>query len=389
MRIAIYSTMSGQPWGGSEELWSRTAHALLARRHYVSVNVKHCRQLAPALVNLRKAGADVHRRRGLPLGRTLRRALKAVGLARQPSLKWLKRCRPDFALVSIGLHLDDLSITQTCRSLGIPYALLLQAASPYAFVDPRNFDPYRAAWAGAAKCFFVSDQNRQVVETDLALDLSDGQIIDNPFQVSPAAQPAWPTDGKTWKLACIARIHFPSKGQDLLLRVLRLPKWRARPIQASLFGADGGSLRQVQELITLHSQHKQVVIRGFAKNVEDVWREHHALVLPSRYEGNPLAMIEAMICGRVPIVTDVGRASELIDDNVAGFVAPAATVELLDDALERAWQRRHEWQAMGQLAAATIRQRHSLQPAEDFADRLLAAATGQQQQAPNLARAAA
>jgi hypothetical protein len=78
----------------------------------------------------------------------------------------------------------------------------------------------------------------------------------------------------------------------------------------------------------------------------------------------------------------VGRVNELVDDNRNGFVAPAATFELLDEALERAWQRRNEWQAMGQLAAADIRQRHSLRPAEDFADAILEAAPGQQVTVP-------
>jgi hypothetical protein len=73
----------------------------------------------------------------------------------------------------------------------------------------------------------------------------------------------------------------------------------------------------------------------------------------------------------VPITTSVGRAAELIDDNVCGFIAPAATAELIDEALERAWQRRHDWQTMGQHAARTIRRRHSLRPAEDFAARIL------------------
>ena len=92
-----------------------------------------------------------------------------------------------------------------------------------------------------------------------------------------------------------------------------------------------------------------------------------------------MALTEAMLCGRMPIVTNVGRAAELVDDNENGFIAQAATFELLDDAMERAWQRRHEWQAMGVRAAQTIRQRHSLQPAEDFATSLLNAATGQRE----------
>lgn len=389
MRIAFYSTMAGMPWGGSEELWSRAAAVLLERGHYVSINYKKRKTLVPPLERLRQLGADLYWRRGLRVGRKLRKVLAKLHIGQNPSISWLRHARPDLVVISIGYHLDDLSITQSCRSLGIPYALLLQAASPYQFIETHSFDRFRDAWAGAAKCFFVSHQNRKVVENNVALDLSDSQIVDNPFQVSLDAQPEWPTNDKLWKLACVARIHFLSKAQDVLLEVLRQPKWRGRPIQASLFGADGGSLRQTQELITLHNQHKQVVIRGFVNNIEDVWREHHAMVLPSRFEGNALAMIEAMMCGRVPIVTNVGRVNELVDDNRCGFVAPAATVELLDQTLERAWQRRDEWQAMGRLAAAAIRERHSLHPAEDFADHILAAVPGQLLQPSRHVRAAA
>ncbi|HEX6964086.1 MAG TPA: glycosyltransferase family 4 protein, partial [Lacipirellula sp.] len=285
----------------------------------------------------------------------------------------------DLLVISVGYHADELGITQTCKALGIPYIILVQAASPYQWIEPHRFDSLRAAYAGALQCFFVSRQNREVIETNLALDLSDAQIIDNPFQVSVNAAPPWPTSDKLWKLACVARLHFQSKAQDLLLRVMRRPKWRSRPLQITLFGADGGSMRQAQELIALHSQQKQIVFGGFVNDIEQVWSEHHALILPSRFEGNALAMIEAMLCGRMPIVTDVGRVTELVDDNRSGFIAPAATVDLIDDALERAWQRRHEWQAMGALAAADIRQRHSLTPPEDFAAAILSAILGQQQ----------
>ena len=51
-------------------------------------------------------------------------------------------------------------------------------------------------------------------------------------------------------------------------------------------------------------------------------------------------------------------------------------MELVDEALERAWQRRHEWQALGAAAGRAIRERHSLSPGEDFAARVLALAAG-------------
>jgi glycosyltransferase involved in cell wall biosynthesis len=378
MRIAFYSTMLGLPWGGSEELWARAAKVLLERGHQVTVNYKRRRHPVPRLEELRQLGAEVRWRRGLHVGRQLKKLLGALRIGRQPCLKWLKSSRPDLVVISAGYHLDDVSVAHTCRSLAIPYAILVQAASPHQWIESYRFEGHRSAFAGAQRCFFVSHQNREILESNLALDLSDAEIVDNPFQVSANAAPSWPADQKLWKLACVARIDFKSKSQDLLLRVMRQPKWRSRPVQVCLWGPDGGSLRQTRELIALHSLQKQVAVCGFTSDVAAMWRDHHALVLPSRFEGNPLALTEAMLCGRTPIVTNIGRAAELVDDNRHGFLAAAATSELLDDAMERAWQRRHEWQLMGALAAAAIRQRHSLRPAEDFAEAILATAAGEQ-----------
>ncbi len=225
--------------------------------------------------------------------------------------------------------------------------------------------------------------NRDVIEANLALDMSAARIVDNPFNVPLDASPAWPAaQGDRWKLACVARLHFQSKGQDVLLHVLRQPKWRARPLEVTLWGEDAGNRAQIEKLIRLYGLQSQVKLGGYVDDVQDVWRTHHALVLPSRFEGNALAMIEAMMCGRMPIVTNVGRVSELIDDGDCAFVAPAATVELVDDALERAWRQRDEWQVMGARAAEAIRTRHSLAPAEDFADAIIAAAVKVKRDAP-------
>jgi glycosyltransferase involved in cell wall biosynthesis len=166
-------------------------------------------------------------------------------------------------------------------------------------------------------------------------------------------------------------VNYATKGQDLIARVLRLPKWRRRPLQVAIWGSDNGNLKQFRQSISNYDLGEQIVYQGVSNDIEQLWSEHHGLLLPSRAEGNALSLIEAMMCGRVPITTNVGRASELIDDNENGFIASAATAELIDEALERAWQRRADWQAMGQRAARAIRARHSLTPAKDFADRIV------------------
>jgi glycosyltransferase involved in cell wall biosynthesis len=110
---------------------------------------------------------------------------------------------------------------------------------------------------------------------------------------------------------------------------------------------------------------------GFVPDVHRIWADYHALVLPSRYEGLPISLVEAMLCGRPSIVTNVSGNPELLEDNVTGFVAAAPTAALLDEAMERAWTRRAEWPAMGVAAAEQVRRRVPPDPAAVFADQLL------------------
>jgi glycosyltransferase involved in cell wall biosynthesis len=53
------------------------------------------------------------------------------------------------------------------------------------------------------------------------------------------------------------------------------------------------------------------------------------LVLPSRIEGSPLAMLEALAMNCPVAITDVGDAAHIIREGVNGFIAPVATPEVL------------------------------------------------------------
>jgi glycosyltransferase involved in cell wall biosynthesis len=373
MRIAFFSTMMGLPWGGSEELWCGAARVLLERGHQVAFNCMKWPTTAAKLQQLVDKGAEPHFRSRRRMGRTLRQTLEKLRLTRRKYMPWLRKCQPDFVLISFSCHTDEPQIAVTCRAMGIPYAIVLQAAGPHNWMDTRHLEDYRAAYSHASRCFFVSNENREIVESNLAIDLPRSEIVDNPFTVSPAAAPTWPATLPHWKLACVARIHYITKSQDLLIRVLRQAKWRTRPLHVTLWGHDNGNLNQFRRALDIYGLHRQITYGGVSSNIEQLWAEHHGLLLPSRAEGNALSLIEAMICSRVPITTKTGRAAELLDDNESGFLAPAATAELLDEVLERAWKRRDDWRAMGERAAWAIRARHSLQPAEDFADDILSA----------------
>jgi glycosyltransferase involved in cell wall biosynthesis len=225
-----------------------------------------------------------------------------------------------------------------------------------------------AAYAAAQAVFGVSRSNLNLLRMQLGNPLENGEIVWNPYNVLPESIPAWPVENGRWRIACVARLEVAAKGQELLLQVLDRPEWRARPVELNFFGEGPQelALRRLAAMLELN----QVHFRGYESDVRRIWQHNHLLVLPSRYEGLPLALVESMWCGRPAVVTDVGGNTEGCVDNETGFVALAPSVPLLADTLERAWDRREDWQHMGQAARAWAESQIPRDPVAVFCERL-------------------
>lgn len=368
-------------WGGSEELWYRAARVLQDAGHQIAVNYKWWPNMPYALQTLQKGGASIDLR-DKPPGFWQRKSHEMRQLFSPRSLpinhikndgrEWLMNTRPDAVLISIGYHPDPLTVAGQCHELGIPYAINVQSASTATFIHGDRMKDFRSWYQQARRVFLVSRENQHKLEMNLAVKLDNAEIVCNPFNVRIDQPPAWPDADEPVRLACVGRVHFQSKGQDLIVDVMRNDHWRDRPIEIRFYGHDQGNRRQLEDLIRLHGLENKLILEGFSSDVQRIWATNHGLILPSRYEGAALVVVEAMMCNRVAIVTDTGRNRELIDDGQSGFVARASTAEFLDDALERAWEQRSRWRDIGQLAGKQVRERFSLDPVNEFARRIAA-----------------
>jgi glycosyltransferase involved in cell wall biosynthesis len=57
--------------------------------------------------------------------------------------------------------------------------------------------------------------------------------------------------------------------------------------------------------------------------------------MPSRWEGLPMALLEAMACGKPCVVTSVGGIPSVIDDGANGLMVPPEQPQAMADALAR------------------------------------------------------
>jgi glycosyltransferase involved in cell wall biosynthesis len=397
-QIAIITSCL-EDWGGSEELWARAIPHLQAAGYQVTVLKRNLNKQHPQFMNLARQGVVLEEllppaarinssRPANPAGRIIyvaaacfklfgkgcKRALSIIrrnetaGFINDYRLqKKLQHIQPQFVIVSQGINFDGLELAYNCLQLGLPYVLIAQKAVDFYWPYYTNRAMLRNIYVKASRCYFVSNHNKQLTEEQFGTRLPQSAVIYNTVKVPRQVLPM-PGTTQGFRLACVGRYFLLDKGQDILIRIMAQPKWKARPITISLFGAgiDKEGLMEMAGLLNV----KNVQFLDPVEDMVGLWKNHHALILPARSEGQPLVLLEAMACGRTAIVSMAGGNSELITDGVNGFIGHANEDDF-EKAMERAWNAREKWEEIGKRAHAFIQENVPLQPEKQFVDSLL------------------
>ncbi|HEX3443922.1 MAG TPA: glycosyltransferase family 4 protein, partial [Chthoniobacterales bacterium] len=318
--------MDSSAWGGSEELWSRTALEFAAQGIPVSANVHRWAPPHLRMVELIERGVEVQFR-PIPYPLWKRGWLAFAAPQKTPLVAEVQRhidaIKPQLAVISEGTGpFPPVELLDLCVIRQLPFAWIQHVNMDSFWVPDEYAERYRKTLAAAQRCYFVSKATHRLTEKQIGCDLPNAEVVWNPVNVDFNAAPAWPRSAPEGELrfACVARLAPSHKGQDILFEALAGPLWAARPWRLSLYGE--GPMRHTLERLVRHlGLSDRVVFAGHVSSVEEIWGSNHVLVMPSRFEGLPLAMIEAMLCGRPVIATDVAGHSEMIEDGVTGFLA--------------------------------------------------------------------
>jgi glycosyltransferase involved in cell wall biosynthesis len=375
MKIAVVS-MIHEPWGGSEELWAAMAHNALDMKHEIFHSTLSPDPLHPKLSSLINRGMRQTKRRGLVSPGTKR--IKRIFY----KTIWFivnKFISNPFSAV-FNTKQDIVVYNGTCYSIADDEALLKkvdQHKTRFFIIAHYNIDNQRMineyecekiklAFKKAESVFFVSERNLATARRQLIDPIVNAKIIRNPVNLASTEIVAYPKEAVT-QFAMVGNLLVNHKGQDLILEVLSKKIWKDRDWHLNIYG-NGRDKVYLEGLIEMYGLKNNITFHGRVSDIRKVWSNNHLLLMPSFMEGMPLAVVEAMICGRPALVTDVGGHSEWITDGVEGFVAPAASVASLEKTMEICWQQKHNWEQMGLAAHKKALQLYDPNPGQTLLD---------------------
>ena len=375
MKIAIIS-MIREPWGGSEELWAAMAAKALQQGHTIAHSTFRFSQVADKEKQLIEKGL-LH----IP-----RRGFVAPGTA--VPIRWLKKAwylllnkidnpfsrllatKPDLVIYngtaySIAAEKDLLRILNKKQ---IPWCIIghFSADNRREFGD-REANIIRQCYQQAKKVFFVSQRTLHTAVRQLAMHIPNAMVVRNTVNLDNISLVPYPAQTEPLKLALVGNLLTIHKGQDIVLEILASAQGRNRNVQVNIYG-QGPDEPSLKNLVAFYQLQHRVTFFGKVKDIRALWADNHILLMPSHTEGMPLAVVEAMLCGRPCVVTDVGGHTEWVQEGREGFIAEAASIHSFGNAMERAWQQQDQWRQLGLQANQKALQLYGEDPAKTFFD---------------------
>jgi glycosyltransferase involved in cell wall biosynthesis len=135
---------------------------------------------------------------------------------------------------------------------------------------------------------------------------------------------------------------YELKGPDRIVRIVHLLLTKFPGLKVVMVGQ--GIMLEETKNLALSLGIKDILFEGFQKNTVPYFQQAKLLIMPSRSDSLPTSMLEAMSCGCVPVISNVGNVTEaarndinskVIDNylDLDGFAA--AISDLLSDESKR------------------------------------------------------
>lgn len=245
----------------------------------------------------------------------------------------LSKIRPDLIIFSDGWPMGNFAAKQAALKLGIPYVIVVGFVAPNcAEVEREDGIPYTDAacyhYSRARDVVAVSQENLGLLHTLFKLHNDHGRVIHygRPPEFFTPAEPSTrqrlrqdlsiPDHG----VMCFTSARLAHvKGYDLQLQALqqlkRLPVWKNLYFVWAGCGIKGESVeKEIKQQVEELRVGDRVRFLGERRDIPELLEASDIYILPSRAEGMPLAIMEAMAKGLPIMASAVSGVPEELGD---------------------------------------------------------------------------
>jgi glycosyltransferase involved in cell wall biosynthesis len=130
-------------------------------------------------------------------------------------------------------------------------------------------------------------------------------------------------------VGAVGRLAYQKAPRDFVDALRRIN----RPDVVGVWMGDGELAREIRRAADLAAPHMRLILTGDRADVPDLLPAFDVFALPSRYEGLPVSIVEAMVCGIPVVATAVNAVPDVVVPGVTGLLVPPARPDLLATAV--------------------------------------------------------
>ena len=358
------SLMNSAAWGGSEELWFRSAIHLAKKGCKVAACCFNWPGKEKKIQELAEAGCELYLLPGRNETRSVFKKIKLRSL-----ISTLPIENYDEVIINQGgwkdiVHGPFKNIYKRCKSFSVVY---------------HNYDKEKlqadklklfSKWINHAKKNFGDAEKIFLTIGEVnTIKIPNQQIVFNPITfVAPGEYTSFisdPTD--KLNLIVLAQLDIKRKAQDILIAALSSEKWKTRNWELHLYG-NGDDMQLLSKMINDHGLQNKIFLKGYSRDIPEIISWSHILLQLTHLDAMPISVTEAMAMSRPVIASNVGDMPLWIQDDINGWIANAVTIEAIDEVLEKAWQQRNRLDAMGKESFNIFTNKYPADPISHFLD---------------------
>lgn len=260
----------------------------------------------------------------------------------------------------VHVHLFPANLFAAIASLFLPKGIKWIFSEHNVYNRRREFKIFKIldnfTYSRYSKIICVSKQVESALSNWMPSVKGKTKVIPNAVLVPEYLNPC---PIKTYDILFVGRLT-QAKGVDILLKAVKILKNKySKNLKIAIVG-DGPLKENLNNLAVELGVNEEVRFLGVRKDIGKLMESSNIFILPSRWEGLPMVILEAMSRGMGIIATKVGGIPEVIENGKEGILISPEDPEILAQTINKLLENEELRKNISQAAYKKVKDKFSI-----------------------------